>query len=118
MKTHKDLDVWNKSMEFAEQAYRLTRTFPKEEQFGLVSQIRRSAVSIPSNIAEGAARNSSKEFMQFLYVAMGSLSEIETQLLLAKRLTFFGEENIFDDIESIRRMLLGLIRFMKGKTND
>lgn len=83
IKTHKDLDVWNKAMAFAEKIYHLTKNFPKEEQFGLTSQIRRSAISIASNIAEGAARNSEKEFIQFLYVAMGSLSEIETQLLLA-----------------------------------
>ncbi len=118
MKTHKDLDVWNKSMELAEKIYIVTKQFPKEEQFGLISQIRRSAISVPSNIAEGAARNSGKEFIQFLYVAMGSLSEIETQLLLANRLAFLSEMGIFDDIESIRKMLLGLIRFVKGKNND
>lgn len=82
VKTHKNLDVWNKAMEFTEKIYRITINFPKEEQFGLISQIRRSALSIPSNIAEGAARNFNKEFVQFLYVALDSLSEIETQLLL------------------------------------
>ena len=115
IKTHKDLDVWNKAMELAEKIYHLTKEFPKEEQFGLTSQIRRSAISIPSNIAEGAARNSDKEFLQFLYVALGSLSEIETQLLLTKRLELIKETALFDDIESIRKMLLGLIRFLKGK---
>ena len=105
-------------MEFAERIYQLTRDFPKEEQFGLTSQIKRSAVSIPSNIAEGAARNSGKEFLQFLFIAVGSLSEIETQLLLAKRLKFLSEISIFDDIESIRKMLLGLIRFLRRKKND
>lgn len=118
IKTHKDLDVWNRAMEFTEKAYKLTAEFPKEEQFGLISQIRRSAISIPSNIAEGAARNSDKEFIQFLYVAMGSLSEIETQLLLAKRLTFIKDITILDDLESIRKMLLGLIKFLKGKKYD
>ncbi len=78
LKTLKDLDVWNKAMDFTEQLYALTRTFPKEEQFGLVSQIRRSAVSIRSNIAEGAARNSDKESLQFLYVSLGSLAGVET----------------------------------------
>ena len=115
VKTHKDLDVWKKAMELAERLYLLTGKFPKEEQFGLVAQIRRSAVSIPSNIAEGAARNSNKEFIQFLYVALGSLSEVETQLLLAQRLKLVNEATVFDDIESIRKMLLGLIRFLKGK---
>lgn len=115
MRTHKDLDVWTKSMELAEKIYHLTKAFPKGEQFGLTSQIRRAAISIPSNIAEGAARNSDKEFLQFLYVALGSLSEVETQLLLSKRLNLINETSSLDDVESIRKMLLGLIRFLKGK---
>lgn len=115
LKTHKDLDVWNKAMDFAEQLYVLTKTFPKEEQFGLTSQIRRSAVSIPSNIAEGAARNSDKEFLQFLYISLGSLAEVETQLLLAKRLKFFTEDACFDSLDAIRKMLIGLIKFVRRK---
>jgi four helix bundle protein len=118
VKTHKDLDVWNKAMELAEKLYYLTAKFPKEEKYGFVSQIRRSAISIPSNIAEGASRNSNKEFMQFLYVAMGSLSEIETQVLLATRLKLINEPALFDNIESIRKMLLGLIKFLKRKKYD
>ncbi len=118
IKTHKDLDVWNKAMELVEKIYHITSEFPKEKQFGLTAQIRRSAISIPSNIAEGAARNSKKEFIQFLYVAIGSLSEVETQLLLAKRLTFINENKLLNDIESIRRMLLGLIKFLKRNKND
>jgi len=86
LKTHKDLDAWNKATDMAEHLYLLTSRFPKEEQFGLTSQIRRAAVSIASNIAEGAARNANKEFPQYLYVALGSAAEIETQLLLANRL--------------------------------
>jgi four helix bundle protein len=86
MQTHKDLDVWKESMALAKQIYLLTAKFPKEETYGLISQIRRSAVSIPSNIAEGAARNSTKEFIQFLYVSLGSLAELETQLLLSKEI--------------------------------
>ncbi|HEY7532009.1 MAG TPA: four helix bundle protein [Nitrospiraceae bacterium] len=85
-KTHKNLDVWNKAMDLATEVYSITDQFPKEELFGLVSQTRRAAVSIPSNIAEGAARNSRKEYIQFLYVALGSVAELETQLLLATRL--------------------------------
>lgn len=123
IKTHKNLDVWNKAMEFAEKIYCITINFPKEEQFGLISQIRRSAISVPTNIAEGSARNSDKEFVQFLYVALGSLSEIETQLLLAKRLKFINKKendvfDVFNDIESIRKMLLGLIRFLKREKHD
>lgn len=115
IKTHKDLDVWNMSMGLAEKLYYLTAKFPKEEQYGIVSQVRRSSVSIPSNIAEGAARNSDKEFIQFLYIAMGSLSELETQLLLANRLKFLNEISVLQDIETIRKMLLGLIKFMRNK---
>jgi four helix bundle protein len=118
LKTHKDLDVWNKAIDLAEQLYLLTGRFPKEEQFGLTSQLRRAAVSIASNIAEGAARNSNKEFLQFLYIALGSAAEIETQLLLAKRLKFLKEDNLFDEIEAIRKMLLGLIKFLKGKVHE
>ena len=81
------------------------------------SQMRRSAVSIPSNIAEGTARNSHKEFIKFLYIAQGSLAEIETQLLLAKRLHLLNKSDVFDDMESIRKMLSGLIRFLKTKKN-
>jgi four helix bundle protein len=112
-KTHKDLDVWNKSIEFAEKIYKLTSSFPKEEQYGIVSQIRRSVISISSNIAEGAARSSKKEFIQFLYIAVGSLSELETQLILSEKLKFIKNVKIFSEIESIRKMLLGLIKYLK-----
>jgi four helix bundle protein len=118
VRTHKDLDVWNKSMELAEKIYLLLRQFPKEEQYGIVSQMKRSAISVPSNIAEGAARNSNKEFLQYLYIALGSLAEIETQLLLANRLKFIQEATLLDNIESIRKMLLGLIKFLKGKEKE
>src|SRR5512139_433540 len=87
-KTHKDLIVWQKAMDLIESLYHLTETMPKSEIYGLTSQIRRAAVSVPSNIAEGAAPNSAKEFMQFLYVALGSAAELDTQLLLAERLGF------------------------------
>lgn len=113
IKTHKDLDVWNKAMELVEKLYRITSNFPKDELFGLTSQIRRSAISIPCNIAEGAARKSKKEFIKFLYVAMGSLAELETQLLLAKKLNFINDDMSLSDIESIRKMILGLIRYLR-----
>jgi four helix bundle protein len=95
-KTHKDLDVWKNAMEFAEKTYLLTGKFPKEEQFGLTSQLRRSVVSISSNIAEGSARSSRKEFLQFLYISLGSLAEAETQLLLARRLHFFNDDSLLN----------------------
>jgi four helix bundle protein len=86
--THRDLLAWRESMALAELVYRATENFPKMESFGLVSQIRRCAVSIPSNIAEGAARNSTREFVRFLGISCGSLSELETQIELATRLGY------------------------------
>ncbi len=102
-------------MNLAENIYTLTANFPQKEQYSIVSQIRRAVVSIPSNIAEGAARNSNKEFIQYLYIALGSASELETQMLLSKRLRFLKDENILLEIEDVRKMLLGLIRFLKNK---
>ena len=84
IKTRKDLDVWKKSMDIVERVYRRTERFPDSEKYGLTNQIRRCAVSVSSNIAEGAARNTDKEFVQFYYIALGSLSELETSSLLLK----------------------------------
>lgn len=113
MKSHKDLDVWKMAMELAEQVYKVIKAFPKEEVYGLTSQTKRAVVSVPSNIAEGAARNSKKEFMQFLYVALGSNAELETQLLLAGRLGYPVPVDLFPNIDRIRQMLLGLIRHLR-----
>ena len=88
IKTHKDLDVWKLSIQLVKDIYQLTSKFPSEEKFGLVAQIRRAVVSIPSNISEGAARNSDKDYIRFLYISLGSLSEIETQLIIAEELGF------------------------------
>lgn len=112
--THKDLDVWKAAMELAKLVYLITSKFPKEELYGLTQQIRRSAVSIPSNIAEGAARNSRKEFIQFLHISLGSLAELETQLLLSEKLGFLQIKEIENDVERIRKMLIGLIKYLKG----
>jgi four helix bundle protein len=92
-KPHKKLDVWRLSMELSRTVYRLTATFPTDERFGLVSQMRRSAVSIPSNIAEGAARDSDNEFRNFLSIARSSLSELDTQLDLSCDLGFIPEQS-------------------------
>ncbi|MGQ0693993.1 MAG: four helix bundle protein [Nitrospiraceae bacterium] len=113
LRTHKDLDVWQRSMELTTEIYAITRRFPKEELYGLTMQARRSAVSIPSNIAEGAARNSTKEFIQFLYVALGSAAELETQLLLAQRMGFFSENKPLALLDQIRKMLTALLRTLK-----
>ena len=118
MKTHKDLDVWKDSIELVTKIYRLVSNFPKEERFGLVDQMKQAAISIPSNIAEGAARNSQKEFLQFLYVALGSIAELDTQLIISKKLGFLNNENIFEDLEKIKSKLLGLIRYLRKKKNE
>lgn len=91
--TYRDLIVWQKSMDMVEELYKLVRTLPREETYALSDQMRRAAVSIPSNIAEGYARNSKKEYVQFLSVAKGSCAELETQLELAIRLNYFSKEN-------------------------
>jgi len=111
MKTHHDLDVWKKAISLVTEVYKLTESFPKVEQYGLTNQIRRSAVSIPSNIAEGAARASSKEFSQFLSIALGSVSELETQLIVSNNLNFIEKihfEEMLDQIVTIRKMIVGL----------
>ena len=114
MKNHMDLDVWKQSMNLVVDIYAMTQIFPKDELYGLISQIKRAAVSIPSNIAEGASRQNPKEFVQFLYISLGSLSEVETQVILSKRLKFVENINeILDKIISIKRMLNGLIRYVK-----
>lgn len=117
MKTHKDLDIWKESIELVKMIYEITAKFPKEEIYGLTTQIRRCAISVPSNIAEGAARNSKKEFIQFLYIALGSLSELDTQLIISKSLGYLNKEyeNLFEIIEKIKSKILGLIRYLRNK---
>jgi four helix bundle protein len=115
VKTHRDLDVWKNGIELVKKIYILTKDFPKEEIYTLTSQIRRSAISIPSNIAEGAARNSKKEFIQFLYIALGSAAELETQLIVAKELDYIKDLNIFDDFEKLKIQLIGLIKSLKNR---
>jgi len=116
IKSHKDLEVWKKSIALVSEVYTLTRDFPKEEIFGITSQIRRDVISIPANIAEGAGRNSKKEFIQFLFISLGSLSELETLLILANNLNLIGDNsNLNTEVTSIRRMLLGLINSLKSK---
>ncbi len=95
MKTHKDLEIWQKGIDLVENIYSHSRKFPQEEIYGLTAQMRRSAISIPSNIAEGAARQSDKEFIQFLYISLGSLSELETQCLIGHRLGYLQGESIY-----------------------
>ena len=115
VKTHKDLDVWKRGMSLVEQIYTETKKFPKEEIYGLTSQLRRASVSFPSNIAEGAARSSVKEYIQFLYIAVGSLSEIETQIIIADRLGYLSRNKILEEIEALRKMTLNFIKYLKAK---
>jgi len=111
MHKYQELEVWKKSIDLSERIYELTKSFPKEEKYGLKSQMRRSSVSVPSNIAEGAGRNTKGEFRQFLGIAVGSLFELETQLLLAERFKYIREINQeLENIESLKKMLSGLQR--------
>jgi four helix bundle protein len=114
---YKDLVVWQKGIDLAKATYRLTSRFPSEEKFGLVSQMRRAAVSIPSNIAEGQARHTTGEFIQFISHAEGSVAELETQLILSIELAFAETEHAtasFILLDEIRRMLNGLRRKLSG----
>ena len=94
VRSYKDLIVWQKSLDLVELIYQVSRTFPKEELYGLTNQLRRAAVSIPSNIAEGHARSSTQEFHRFLSIARGSLAEVETQLLIAQRLGYLSNDQL------------------------
>jgi four helix bundle protein len=114
IKSHKDLKVWQESMTLVTQIYKISEDFPKHEIYGLSSQIRRAAVSIPSNIAEGAGRKGENEFTRFLYIALGSLSEVETQLEISHRLGYIKDiEVINNSIYFIRNMLANLIKSLK-----
>jgi four helix bundle protein len=94
--------------------YELTSKFPEEEKFVLVSQMRRCAVSVPSNIAEGAARKNDKEFIQFLYISLGSLTELETQLIISNNLGYISNENIINELEKLIKSLLAFIKYLKS----
>ena len=113
IKNYKDLDIWKRSIELVEEIYRLTKTFPKEELYGLTSQMRRAAISIPSNIAEGFTRFHDKEYKQFLYISLGSCSELSTQIIIASRLKYLDDNksnNLLNDLEIICKMTMNLIK--------
>ena len=118
VRTHKDLDIWKMSIDLVKDIYTLTESFPKDEQFGLTSQLRRAAVSVPSNIAEGSARNGNKEFIQFCYISLGSLSEVETQIIIATELNFIHNRlssEVLEKVEIIRKKLLNFIKYLKSR---
>ena len=120
MKSHKDLDVWKAAIILAKSIYSLTTAFPKEEMFGMTAQMRRCSISIASNIAEGAARQGNKEFIQFLHIALGSAAELETQLIIAGEVKLGDPamlERLDGDLTRIRQMLRGLAKSLKVTTN-
>lgn len=111
MNNYKELKVWQKAVELTTEIYTLTGSFPKEEQFWLVNQLRRAASSVPSNIAEGAGRDSEKEFKHFLSIALGSSFETETQLIIAKNIGFIADNQLItitEHLSEIQKMLRGL----------
>src|SRR5438128_11380212 len=113
IRSYKDLDVWQKSMALAEDCYRATSEFPRDEIYGMTSQIRRAAVSIPANIAEGYGRDQTGSFIQFLRIAQGSAREVETHLILSGRIRLLRDDvrdRLLDECESISKMLRSMIR--------
>jgi four helix bundle protein len=120
LRNYADLTVWQKAMDLAETVYKHTAKFPKEELFGLKGQLRRAAVSVPSNIAEGEGRSQRKPFLQHLYISYGSLREVETQAILAGRLGYLDSEKLADLMErcaEIGKMINGLSKSLKNATS-
>jgi len=116
VKNYRDLIVWQKAMELVTEIYQHTKAFPEEERYGLTSQLRRSSVSLPSNMAEGYGRNSTQDYIRFLKIANGSLFELQTQLEIARNLNILSEESfsvLFELSREIERMLSSLIRKIK-----
>ena len=120
IKSYKDLNIWKRSIGVVENIYKITKNFPKEEMYGLTSQLRRSAISIPSNIAEGFARFSNKEYKQFLFISLGSCAELFTQIIVALRLDYLESkkaDQLLNEIDEISKMTMSLIKKLK-LTND
>ena len=118
IKDYRELIAWQKAMDLVEMVYRATENFPKREVYGLTSQLRRAVVSIPSNIAEGQGRSTTRDFMHFLSIANGSLKEVETQILVAQRLGYTGEEQTSELIAhttEVGRIISGLMNSLKRK---
>ncbi len=118
MRPHEKLEVWNRAVDFVTSIYRASENFPREEKFGLTSQARRAAVSVPANIAEGAGRRSPREFIHFLSNSQGSATELATELVIARRLGFLSEEDYHDlssELDNIGRMIFGLSQHLRQK---
>jgi four helix bundle protein len=121
IKSYRDLEVWQKARKLVVRVYRLTSTFPKEELYGLTSQLRRAAVSVPSNIAEGKSRRATKDYMRFLDIAYGSAAELETQLYIACDLNYTTGKKIkllLADYAEVGRMLNGLLSSLERHRNN
>jgi four helix bundle protein len=113
-----ELVVWQKSVDLVAAIYTATAHFPREEIYGLTSQLRRAAVSVPSNIAEGQSRNSTRDFLNFLSIARGSLAEVQTQLIIAQRLNYLTDESLqplLAQLTEVRKLLIGLIKSLNPK---
>jgi four helix bundle protein len=118
VQSYRDLEVWQMAIDLAEQCYRATKCFPKDELFGLTSQIRRAAASIPANIAEGQGRESTKDFLRFISIARGSLMEVETHLILSRRIGLMDQaalESLMTKSDRISRMLAGLRKALEKR---
>ncbi|MCK5052364.1 MAG: four helix bundle protein [Candidatus Cloacimonetes bacterium] len=116
MKTYREIICWQKAIELVKSIYKITNNFPQSEQFGLTSQLRRAAISIPSNIAEGFGRSSNKEFRRFLEISRGSLFELQTQLFISKELGFIISKSydmIYEQTREVERILIGFINSLK-----
>ncbi len=119
VRDYRDLIVWQKAMDLVEAIYRATGTFPRDEIYGLISQLRRAAVSIPSNIAEGNGRNTTRDYLNFLGMAYGSVKEVETQVLIAERLRYIDSDQAGQLVaitEEVARLISGLTNSLKQKT--
>jgi len=115
-KTHKDLEIWKDGIKLVTRIYKLTKNFPNEELYGLTSQMRRAAVSYPSNIAEGAARESITEYIRYIYISLGSLSELETQLIISRNLGFSSDiDDLLLDIQALNSRTRSLVKYLKKK---
>jgi four helix bundle protein len=121
MKPHQNLMAWRQRFDFVKTVYKTTETFPVDERFGLISQIRRTAVSVPVNIAEGAARKGRKEFIQFLYISLGSMTELDTLVLLSSELGFISKaaaDALTEQLDTIGKLILGLIRKLQREIGE
>jgi four helix bundle protein len=119
--SYRDLDVWKQSRQLVKSVYQLSRSFPKEEQFGLTNQLRRAAISVPSNIAEGSGRNHSKDSIQFFFIARGSLYEIETQLIISSDLEYISDSHLKEVLEQVTRckkLINGFINYFQKQTTN